>query len=51
VPGEERASYGEQIFSTLFQQQNLFHMMRFAGFWPDEHKVVELAERSGMAPF
>jgi predicted nuclease of restriction endonuclease-like (RecB) superfamily len=62
VLGGERAGYGEQIVSTLsrqlsneygigFSRQNLFHMMRFAGFWPQEARVQELAERLGWSHF
>ena len=59
---EARAEYGEQIVSTLsrqlsneyglgFSRQNLFHMMRFAGFWTEEARVQELAERLGWSHF
>ena len=62
VLGGERAGYGEQIVSTLsrqlsneyglgFSRQNLFHMMRFAGFWTEEARVQELAERLGWSHF
>jgi hypothetical protein len=34
-----------------FSRQNLFHMMRFAGFWPEEARVQELAERLGWSHF
>ena len=62
VLGGERAGYGEQIVSTLsrqlsneyglgFSRQNLFHMMRFAGFWTEEARVQELAELLGWSHF
>jgi predicted nuclease of restriction endonuclease-like (RecB) superfamily len=58
ILGGERAQYGEAIVSTLsrqlsadygagFSRQNLFHMVRFAEAWPDESKVVQLAEQLG----
>ena len=62
VLGGKRAQYGEVIVSTLsrqlladygigFSRQNLFHMIRFAGTWPDESKVVQLADHLGWSHF
>ena len=62
VLGGERAGYGAEIVSTLsrqlaneygagFSRQNLFHMIRFAGFWPEEVRVRELSERLGWSHF
>jgi len=55
VLGAERASYGEEIVSTLsrqlsgefgsgFSRPNLFSMLRFAELWPDEIAVATLAD-------
>lgn len=53
ILGEQRAAYGEEIVSTLskeltaaygrgFDRRNLFHMVRFADFFPDEQIVYAL---------
>ena len=58
ILGDERAAYGEQIFSTLsrqltagygvgFSRGNLFHMIRFAEVWPVEEEAAELAQHLG----
>ena len=61
VLGGERASYGEQIVSTLsrqltasyglgFSRGNLFHMIRFAEVWPVEADAADLAQHNGLEP-
>lgn len=58
ILSQERATYGEQIVSTLsrqltaeygrgFSRANLFHMIRFAETWPTETDVIPLAHRLG----
>ena len=53
ILGEQRAAYGEEIVSTLSKEltaaygrgldrRNLFHMVRFADFFPDEQIVYAL---------
>jgi hypothetical protein len=62
VLGGKRAQYGEVIVSTCrdnyradyavgFSRQNLFHMICFAGTWPDESKVAQLADHLGWSHF
>ncbi len=59
---EKRASYGEQIFSTLsrklvdefgngFSQQNLFRMVRFAEVFSKEQIVATLSRQLGWSHF
>ena len=58
---EKRASYGEQIFSTLsrklvdefgngFSQQNLFRMVRFAEVFSKAQIVATLSRQLGWSP-
>ncbi|MCX5919265.1 MAG: DUF1016 N-terminal domain-containing protein [Deltaproteobacteria bacterium] len=59
---EKRASYGEQIFSTLsrklvdefgngFSQQNLFRMVRFAEVFSKAQIVATLSRQLGWSHF
>jgi len=62
ILGGERAEYGEQIVATLSQQltteygrgfgrRNLFRMMQFAEFFPDDQIVSALSAQLGWSHF
>jgi len=62
ILGDARAEYGNQSLPTLsrqltaeygagFSRQDLFHMIRFVGTWPEQAQMSVLAQHLGWSHF